>query len=99
MLGTLGGHIIRHWQLLAMRRDMLSIEQTTVLRGPNLWAGEPVIVLKVSLGALEERLQRETPVFFERLVDLLPELAEHRATVYRPERGLERLLLGPLILA
>src|SRR5215217_5960012 len=78
---------------------MLTIRRTRVLRGPNIWAPEPVIVLEVTIGELEERLQRETPVFFARLVALLPSLEAHRATVGQLELGFARLLLAPIALA
>ena len=78
---------------------MLTIRRTRVLRGPNIWAPVPVIMLEVAIGELEERLQRETPVFFEPLVALLPSLETHRATVGNPELGFARLLLPEIALA
>src|SRR5215204_2229171 len=78
---------------------MLTIRSTRVLRGPNLWAPVPVIVLEVAIGELEERLGRETPVFFDRLIALLPSLEAHRATVGRLELDFARLLLAPIALA
>ena len=74
---------------------MLTIRRTRVLRGPNIWAPVPVIVLDVAIGELEERLQRETPVFFERLIALLPSLETHAATVAQPELRLCPPPAGP----
>src|SRR5918995_463782 len=76
---------------------MLTIRSTRVLRGPNIWAPVPVIVLEVAIGELEERLGRETPVFIDRLIALLPSLEAHRATVSRPELGFARLLAVRLL--
>src|SRR5215207_357392 len=78
---------------------MLTIQYTQVLGGPNIWAPVPVIVLEVAIGELEDRLHRETPVFFARLAALLPSLESHRATVAQLELGFARLLLGPIALA
>ena len=78
---------------------MLTIRRTQVLRGPSIWAPVPVIILTVAIGELENRLERETPVFFERLVALLPSLKTHAATVAQSELGFARLLLGPIALA
>src|SRR5688572_28580827 len=78
---------------------MLTIRSTQVLRGLNIWAPVPVIVLDVAIGELEARLERETPVFFEGLTRLLPSLETHRAAVGRPDLGFARLLLGPIALA
>ncbi len=78
---------------------MLTIRRTQVLRGPSIWAPVPVIILTVAIGELENRLKRETPVFFDRLVELLPSLETHAATVAQPELGFARLLLGPIALA
>jgi hypothetical protein len=78
---------------------MLTIRSTRVLPGPNIWAPVPVIVLEVAIGELEDRLGRETPVFIDRLIALLPSLEAHRATVGRVELGFARLLLAPIALA
>jgi hypothetical protein len=51
---------------------MLTIRRTRVLRGPNIWAPVPVIILTVAIGELEARLCRETPIFSQRLIALVP---------------------------
>ena len=77
---------------------MLTIRQTRVFPGPSLWGPMPVILLEVAIGDLETRLHRETPVFFDRLVALVPSLRDHAAVVQQPEGGLRRLLLDRLAL-
>jgi cyanophycin synthetase len=78
---------------------VLTIHQTKVFRGPSLWGPVPVILLEVSIGELEVRLSRETPLFFERLSALVPSLRDDGDLVNRPEGGLRRLLLDRLALA
>jgi cyanophycin synthetase len=78
---------------------MLTIRRTRILGGPNIWEPVPVIMVDVSIGELEGRLKRETPVFFEPLIALLPSLEAHRATVGNPELGVARLLLPEIALA
>jgi cyanophycin synthetase len=78
---------------------MLTIRNTRVFRGPSLGAPVPAIVLDVDIGELEDRLSRQTPVFFERLVALVPSLRDSSAVVNQPEGGLKRLLLDRLALA
>jgi hypothetical protein len=45
---------------------MLTIRRTRIVRGPNIWAPVPVIVLNVAIGELDARLSQETAIFFER---------------------------------
>ncbi len=78
---------------------MLTIRRTTVFPGPSIWAPLPVILLTVDIGELEERLRRETPVFFDPLTELIPSLRTYRDVVHQPEGGLRRLLLDRLALA
>ena len=78
---------------------MLTIRRTRVLRGPNIWAPVPVIILTVAIGELEARLCRETPIFSQRLIALVPSLHAYEELVYQPEGGLRRLLLDRLALA
>ena len=78
---------------------MLTIRRTRILGGPNIWEPVPVIMVNVAIGELEGRLERETPVFFEPLIALLPSLDAHRAMVGNPELGVARLLLPEIALA
>jgi cyanophycin synthetase len=78
---------------------MLTIRRTRVFHGPGAWAPLPAVVMEVDIGELEERLGRETPVFFEHLIALIPSLADQSEVVRQPEGGLRRLLLDHLALA
>src|SRR5215217_7226745 len=78
---------------------MLTIRHTKVFHGPSLWAPVPAIVLEVAIGPLEDVLSRQTPVFFERLVTLVPALRDYGTVVGQPDGGLRRLLLDRLALA
>jgi cyanophycin synthetase len=78
---------------------MLTIHRTRILGGPNIWEPVPVIMVNVAIGELEGRLERETPVFFEPLIALLPSLEAHRAMVGNPELKVARLLLPEIALA
>ena len=78
---------------------MLTIHRTRVFQGPSAWAPLPAVVMEVDIGELEERLGRETPVFFDRLIALVPSLTDQSEVVRQPEGGLRRLLLDRLALA
>jgi cyanophycin synthetase len=78
---------------------MLTIRKTKVFPGPSLWAPVPAIVLEVDIAELEDVLSTQTPVFFARLVTLVPALSEFGSVVSQPEGGLRRLLLDRLALA
>jgi hypothetical protein len=55
----------------------MEILETRVYRGPNLYALWPMIRLEVDLGELEDYPTMKLPGFTERLLDLMPTLAEH----------------------
>jgi cyanophycin synthetase len=78
---------------------MLTIRKTQVFHGPSVWAPVPAIVLEVAIGQLEDVLHTQTPVFFERLVTLVPALRDFSTVVGQPDGGLRRLLLDRLALA
>ncbi len=73
---------------------MLTIRQTSVYRGPNLWARLPVIHLVVDIGELEDRPTNKIPGFYEHLTELLPSLYEHNCSVGKPGGFLQRLREG-----
>ncbi|GAA4340923.1 cyanophycin synthetase [Pigmentiphaga soli] len=50
------------------------------LRGPNIWTYRPVLEAWVDIGELEEYPSNRIPGFYERLVDWLPTLIEHRCS-------------------
>ncbi|HEX2282161.1 MAG TPA: hypothetical protein VHG52_10430, partial [Thermomicrobiales bacterium] len=78
---------------------MLEIRNTRVFHGASVWAPVPAIVLEVDIGELEEVLRTQTPVFFERVVALVPSLSAFSDVVSQPEGGLRRLLLDRLAVA
>jgi len=55
----------------------MEILETRVYRGPNQYALWPMIRLKVDLGELEQYPTVKLPGFPERLLELIPTLAEH----------------------
>ena len=55
----------------------MEILETRVYRGPNLYALWPMIRFKVDLGELEEYPTGKLPGFADRLLELIPSLAEH----------------------
>ncbi len=73
---------------------MLEVRNTTVYRGPNVWARMPAIHLLLDLGELEERPTNKIPGFYERLTELLPSLYDHTCSVGRPGGFLQRMREG-----
>ncbi len=69
----------------------LKLLRSRYLRGPNLWTYRPVLETWLELGELEDWPSHRIPGFNERLLALLPDLAEHHCGV--GERGgfLQRL--------
>src|SRR3954451_9076147 len=74
--------------------SMMEIRQTTVYRGPNVWARMPVIRMVVDLGELEERPTSDIPGFADRLLELLPTLEEHGCSRGVPGGFVERMHEG-----
>ena len=73
---------------------MLKILQTTVYRGPNVWARMPVIHYVVDIGELEDRPTNKIPGFYEHLTEYLPSLYEHGCSLGRPGGFLQRMREG-----
>ena len=73
---------------------MLEIRETTVYRGPNVWARMPIIHYVVDLGELEERPTNKIPGFYEQLVELIPSLYNHGCSIGKPGGFLKRLREG-----
>jgi cyanophycin synthetase len=73
---------------------MLEIRQTTVYRGPNVWARMPAVLLELDIGELEDRPTNKIPGFYEHLTELLPSLYDHTCSVGRPGGFLQRLREG-----
>ena len=69
----------------------LTITETRVYRGPNIWSYDKAIHLVVDLGSLEEYPTNTIPGFTDTLLEMLPGLREHSCS--RGKRGgfVERL--------
>jgi len=72
----------------------MRVVETAVYRGPNLRGSQPMVRLRIDLGALEEWPSDRIPGFVERLTELLPGLASHGCSLGRPGGFLERLRDG-----
>ena len=72
----------------------IEIRNTTVFRGPNIWARMPAILMEVDIGELEERPTNKIPGFYEHLTELLPGLYEHSCSVGKPGGFLQRMREG-----
>ncbi|MER1966723.1 cyanophycin synthetase [Castellaniella sp. GW247-6E4] len=77
-----------------MNRKSIDFINMVHLRGPNIWAYRPVVEALVDIGDLEDCPSDTIPGFYERLVDWLPTLVEHRCSI--GERGgfLQRVRRG-----
>jgi cyanophycin synthetase len=73
---------------------VLEIRQTTVYRGPNIWARMPVIHQVLDLGELEDRPSNKIPGFYEHLTEAIPSLYDHGCSLGRPGGFLQRLREG-----
>jgi cyanophycin synthetase len=73
---------------------VLEIRQTTVYRGPNIWARMPVIHQILGLGELEDRPSNKIPGFYEHLTEAIPSLYDHGCSLGRPGGFLQRLREG-----
>jgi cyanophycin synthetase len=69
----------------------LSILETRVYRGANVWSYDPAIHLVVDLGSLEEFPTSALPGFTDRLLAMLPGLREHSCSRGRRGGFVERL--------
>ena len=65
-------------QLLDKSIEILSVKH---LRGPNMWTYHPVIEVWVDIGDLEDYPSNLIPGFYDRLVEALPSLVEHRCSI------------------
>jgi cyanophycin synthetase len=72
----------------------LKIVRTQVFRGPNYWSYESCIRMLVDLGSLEEWPSNQIPGFNDRLLELLPGVAEHSCSLGRRGGFGERLIDG-----
>jgi cyanophycin synthetase len=65
-------------QLLDKSIEILSVKH---LRGPNMWTYHPVLEVWVDIGDLEDYPSNLIPGFYDRLVEALPSLVEHRCSI------------------
>ncbi|HEX5758734.1 MAG TPA: cyanophycin synthetase [Thermoanaerobaculia bacterium] len=72
----------------------MQILETRTYRGANLYALWPVIRLRLDLGELEEFPTGRLPRLAERLVELIPTLAEHTCSYDAPGGFVRRLSEG-----
>ena len=64
-------------QLLDKTIEILSVKH---LRGPNMWTYHPIIEVWLDIGDLEDYPSNLIPGFYERLIQALPSLQEHRCS-------------------
>jgi cyanophycin synthetase len=72
----------------------MEFRSVRVLRGPNVWAGFPVLEAWLDLVALKDSPSDELPGFNERLMSWLPSLVAHRCSIGRRGGFFERLRRG-----
>lgn len=77
----------------------MKILQTLTLRGPNYWSirRHKLIVMRLDLQALDEKLSNELPGFYEGLAKTLPSLVEHHCSPGHRGGFLERVQRGTLM--
>jgi cyanophycin synthetase len=73
------------------RQLIMDILETRVYRGPNLYALWPMIRLRIDLGELESYPTAKLPGFADRLLELMPTLAEHTCGLGVPGGFVERM--------
>src|SRR5207302_10931419 len=76
------------------RMGEIQIKRISVLRGPNVWAHQPVVEALVDLGPYEERPTNKIRGFAGRLLGALPTLRAHRCSVGRPGGFVMRMREG-----
>jgi cyanophycin synthetase len=72
----------------------MKIESIRTLAGPNVYSHRPVLLMRLDLEDLYERESHELPGFVERLLTLLPGLAEHHCSKGYAGGFVERLNEG-----
>jgi cyanophycin synthetase len=79
---------------MTAQKNDIQLQRITYLRGPNIWTYRSVLEVWLDLGELEDHPSDKLPGFTDRLLLLLPALAEHHCGV--GERGgfLQRLREG-----
>ncbi|MBT5362624.1 MAG: cyanophycin synthetase [Candidatus Marinimicrobia bacterium] len=72
----------------------MKIEGIQVLSGPNYWSLRPCIQMRLDIGLLEEKPTNKLDQFYERLVNTLPSLYEHRCSIGTAGGFFERIKDG-----
>ena len=73
---------------------MTEIKETTIYRGPSVWARVPAVRLLVDIGELEEWPSNAIPDFTDRLLAVMPSLEEHACSVGQRGGFIERMRDG-----
>jgi cyanophycin synthetase len=73
---------------------VITILESSVYRGPSIWAREPALRLQVDLGDGEGRPTNTLPGFVDRLLTDIPSLEDHRCTLGRRGGFVERMREG-----
>lgn len=72
----------------------MDIQSVVFLKGPNIWTYYSALEALIDIGDLEDCPSNLIPGFYERLVDLLPSLIEHRCNPGVRGGFLQRLRTG-----
>src|SRR3954454_22061121 len=75
-------------------RPDLTILETRIYRGPNVWSYQQAVHVVVDLGSLEEYPTISLPGFTDRLLELVPGLERHTCSLGRRGGFVERLREG-----
>ncbi len=75
-------------------RPDLTIRETRIYRGPNVWSYQPAIHLVVDLGSLEDYPTVSLPGFTDQLLANVPGLERHTCSLGRRGGFIERLRAG-----
>ncbi len=77
------------------RRDGgMRVIERGIYRGPHIWGDVPMVRIRLDLGSLEEWPTSRLPGFTERLVGVLPGLAQHGCSYHEPGGLLRRMDQG-----
>jgi cyanophycin synthetase len=76
------------------KKNDIQLLRVNYLRGPNIWTYRPALEVWLDLGELEDYPSNLLPGFTERLVALLPAVAEHHCGVGEKGGFMQRLVEG-----
>ncbi|MCE3254647.1 MAG: cphA [Rickettsiaceae bacterium] len=72
----------------------LKVQECRIYRGPHLYSHTPMIRIQVDLGILEEYPTNKLPDFTPKLLEILPDLAQHKCSTGKPGGFVSRLKEG-----